>query len=261
MPGDAGRIFLRRHPRPTEVLQNPTASRSMNTITNSELIILVGVPGSGKSTYAATYVAENPSAVIVGRDKLRELLFGYTEATVHAHYQSDRFREREEIITQFQHSAITLALQSGMTVIVDDTNCNYDRLKSLVDLYTGYEVSVQFFDTPLDECLRRNEQRSRVVPATTIAKYYESFLVTCERWNAKPQDNRLTETGFVFLDGKNTPFLIRAWDGDPWLFYWHADKRWVSARRVNQTEIWMYYEQRLPDTQAAMYHQLSERPY
>ncbi len=50
---------------------------------------------------------------------------------------------------------------------------------------------------------------------------------------------QLDEKGFVFLDGNNRPFLCAKWtDGRSWLFYWHADRHWVSLRPTNQTEIW-----------------------
>ncbi|QMW06336.1 hypothetical protein [Spirosoma foliorum] len=66
----------------------------------------------------------------------------------------------------------------------------------------------------------------------------------------------LDEKGFVFLDGGNRPYWIRLWDGEPWLFYWHADNSWVSLRKTNQNEIWQASQVRLPDEKAELYHQL-----
>jgi hypothetical protein len=48
----------------------------------------------------------------------------------------------------------------------------------------------------------------------------------------------LDEKGFVFLDDARRPFKCAMWGGDPWLFYWHADKKWVSLRKVTQAEVW-----------------------
>ncbi|MVM34252.1 hypothetical protein GO755_29750 [Spirosoma sp. HMF4905] len=71
-------------------------------------------------------------------------------------------------------------------------------------------------------------------------------------------DNRfLDEKGFVFLDAEKKPYWIRMWGGEPWLFYWHADNRWVSLRRTNQNEIWQASQARLSDEKAEVYHTLN----
>ena len=44
------------------------------------LILLVGIPGSGKTTYAEKYIKENPNAVHLSSDKIRAELWG-NEAT------------------------------------------------------------------------------------------------------------------------------------------------------------------------------------
>ena len=47
----------------------------------------------------------------------------------------------------------------------------------------------------------------------------------------------LDEKGFVFLDAAGKPFLCRMWQGVPWIFYWHPENKWVSLRKVTQTEV------------------------
>lgn len=235
-----------------------------------KLIILIGIPGSGKSTYAAQYVQSNSNAIVVGRDKLRELLFGYTESTVGDYYKHEQIRDRESMVTEFQHLAIDKGLQQGKTVIIDDTNCNLDRLKKLYDKYVSRvaSITIQLFDTPIGDCLNRNAMRTRQVPDECVLKFYEGFAEIKFLWESKGLDmfrptisEMLDEKGFVFLDAQNKPFLIRMWEGTPWIFYWHVDKHWVSLRQVNQMEIWVAVKEKLPDEQAEMYHNLHERPF
>lgn len=66
---------------------------------------------------------------------------------------------------------------------------------------------------------------------------------------------KLDEKGFVFLDGASRPYHVRMWGDDPWLFYWHADNKWVSQRIVTQAEVWMFSAKRLSDEKAALYFQ------
>ena len=48
----------------------------------------------------------------------------------------------------------------------------------------------------------------------------------------------LDDKGFVFLDDRGCPYRCCMWGDQPWLFYWHPEKHWVSLRPVTQGEIW-----------------------
>ena len=42
---------------------------------------------------------------------------------------------------------------------------------------------------------------------------------------------------FVFLDDANRPFRVRKLeDGEFWLLWWHADKKWVTLRPIDSTD-------------------------
>lgn len=44
---------------------------------------------------------------------------------------------------------------------------------------------------------------------------------------------------FVFLDNDKKPFRAKSFRDDIWIHYLHADKKWVTIRRVqNQSEFW-----------------------
>jgi len=60
----------------------------------SKLILLCGISNSGKSTYSSTAVQHNPEKYVrVNRDKLREMLYGYTEESVKNYYhRNDMYR-------------------------------------------------------------------------------------------------------------------------------------------------------------------------
>ena len=52
-----------------------------------KLMVLVGISGCGKSTFAKRQYESDPkNHLIVNRDKIRELLFGYTESTINDYY-------------------------------------------------------------------------------------------------------------------------------------------------------------------------------
>ena len=76
----------------------------------------------------------------------------------------------------------------------------------------------------------------------------------CGAFSSSPSNDLLD---FVFLDDASRPYRITMYGGEPWLFYWHADGHWVTLRRVTQPEIWELKARRLPDEQAALYHEKS----
>lgn len=70
---------------------------------------------------------------------------------------------------------------------------------------------------------------------------------------------QLTEKGFVFIGDDSKPYWCRMQGGVPWVFYWHADNRWVSLKQVNQTYVWLAANTALTEEKAEMYHKLNER--
>ena len=50
--------------------------------------VLVGISGSGKSSYAHEQWMIDPNVVIVNRDKIRELLYGFTESRLRGYMSS-----------------------------------------------------------------------------------------------------------------------------------------------------------------------------
>ena len=54
----------------------------------SKLILTVGIPGSGKSTWSQQYIRENPNTVRVNSDRLREMLFAYNPAKIKEYWKN-----------------------------------------------------------------------------------------------------------------------------------------------------------------------------
>jgi hypothetical protein len=68
-----------------------------------------------------------------------------------------------------------------------------------------------------------------------------------------------SERGFVFVDDASVPYLVRRLGGEPWLCYWHADRHWVTLRKLTQEEVARFGSRALPAHQAELYHELQRR--
>ncbi|GAA0583055.1 hypothetical protein GCM10010172_80100 [Paractinoplanes ferrugineus] len=122
------------------------------------LTITTGLPGSGKTTYARAWVAEDPATRSrCNRDDIGTQLHGRR-----FYGQEDLYEVTETAITNVQCAQIRELLRMGRDVIVDDTNLREEHAERLRNLAAwegaGFEV-VDMTDVPLDVVLDRNAQR------------------------------------------------------------------------------------------------------
>ena len=119
------------------------------------LVIAVGLPGSGKSTYFAERGVDPISS-----DEIRRLLADdATDQTIHRQvFATIRYLVRQRI-----------AIGRPVTC-VDATHLTRKERRPYLKIGRTYGVSVEalFFNTPLDVCLARNAARARIVPEAAI---------------------------------------------------------------------------------------------
>lgn len=141
----------------------------------AEILILSGISNSGKSSFAAEKVEENPEKYIISnRDKIRELLYGYIEKNVYEYYGRSDFQYLESQVTAMQDNLISFWLKRGKTVIVDATNLSLKYIKNF-DKF-GVETEIKYFDITLKEALIRNMSRNRKVDEAIIEKQYGQYV-------------------------------------------------------------------------------------
>lgn len=162
-----------------------------------KVILMRGLPGSGKSTYAKQLVDEKPNVYKrINRDELRMMFDnGYNS------------NGNEKFIKKVRDMLIIKALEEGNNVVVDDTNLsdrNFTRISQLVSAYNkqhnaNVQVEVKEFDTPLHECIARDEQREKPVGERVIRKMYRQFYDDGVRY--AEQNDSLPKAIICDLDG------------------------------------------------------------
>lgn len=121
------------------------------------LYVMVGLPGSGKSTLAKA-MAEKTGGTIVCLDDIREELFGSAEI------QDNPIKVVNTAMWRVQKG-----LEVGKTVIYDATNLKRAYRRRVLSMKPYCEsIDCIVVDTPLEECIKRNNGRSRVVPEEVI---------------------------------------------------------------------------------------------
>lgn len=126
------------------------------------MIITVGLPGSGKTTWAMEYIKQNPKTINVNRDDIRFMLYGV--------YYGDPIDENQ--VTKVQHSIINGAFKKNEDVIVSDTNLNRSTVRSLIGVAEKWAAGVEFkyfTDVTTAKCILRDSVRSRKVGTEVIS--------------------------------------------------------------------------------------------
>lgn len=133
-----------------------------------KVIILKGLPASGKSTYAKNLIEENKGMYKrINKDDLRSMFDN-----------SNWSRDNENFILKIRDEFILSALDNGKHVIVDDTNLalkHETRIRQLVKGKAKVEV-VEFLDISVEECIKRDLKRVSSVGEKVIRGMYEQFL-------------------------------------------------------------------------------------
>lgn len=147
----------------------------------AELVILRGLPGSGKTTWAKEWEALDPHHRInVNRDDTRERLFGSANQDYYE-CPKDELHAKELLVTEANTHAISAALKAGFSVVVSDTNLPLKRCKELARLAVAAGVpwrEMSFADVSLDVCLERNalRQDKEPVPAEVVRDMHKRYI-------------------------------------------------------------------------------------
>ena len=152
------------------------------------LVILRGLPASGKSTWARKTAATTPNTVVVSLDGLRRMTAGGLAA-----YHQRRTDRMEQLIVRTAHAMVCDALRKGVNVVMDAQNTTVERVHALVGLAADCNADVQTvaFPEPLDTLLERNRARAKDdrVPEEYLRAQYERYadtIATPMRWVRVP---------------------------------------------------------------------------
>jgi len=134
----------------------------------SNIILLVGISGAGKSTWAKKFLQDNPQYIYLNADKMRLIMTG-DESNQDKNYQ---------VFQTLEHMASYL-MSLGNNLIIDNTNYNKKNRLIWNRLATAFNYNKEWvvFKTPLEQCILNNEKRARKVPIDVIKRQHENFTI------------------------------------------------------------------------------------
>lgn len=145
-----------------------------------EAIFLVGLPGSGKSTYVKELLSKMDYRV-VSMDLIREELGICTSGK-----KGIGSKEQEQMIRQMEADEIAVLIKDGFSIIVDDTNLRSEKRLSQVriikEINKDCKIKYIFVKTDVETCIQR---RAGEIPAEIIRMFnaQENWVITEDEKN------------------------------------------------------------------------------
>ena len=130
-----------------------------------ELIVLCGLPGSGKSTH--TRKAWGDTHVVICADEFRKI-----------HTGRGFYPPAECLISTMVRVTVEVLLRRSMPVVIDMTSLTVKSRLNWIDLAKRCDAPVRcvWMDVATSTCLARNSRRERKVPADVIDAMAKRFL-------------------------------------------------------------------------------------
>lgn len=158
------------------------------------IILLKGIPGSGKSTFAKKFVDENPNYVRINKDDLRRMRGKYW------------IPAQEKIIGDWEIALCYYVARHGFDILIDGTNMNTKtiddilrsickgfvdrcrveawkhlksfRIRAAIKAFWNNDIVVEdkWMDTPVEECIRRDSLRPEPVGEKVIRDFHKRYL-------------------------------------------------------------------------------------
>ena len=160
-----------------------------------KVLILQGIPASGKSTFAKALVANSQSLwKRLNKDDMRAML----DDSIHS-------KENESFVEQLRDMMLFEALKAGKNVIIDDTNLwerPIERVKKVVEQFqkthrAKVEIEIKPFEVDLGTCIERDSQRTTSVGATVISKLYRQHILSKEELYTYSEDDELLSPALI----------------------------------------------------------------
>lgn len=123
------------------------------------IVVTKGLPGCGKSTYAAELVRNEPKRWLrFNRDDMRSMVVGPRNNP-----HEPRDGGREALVHNLQNEFVRQALREGYDVVIDNTHLVPATLKKLHELAAtvgDVKLIEKAFNTSVEECIARDACRS-----------------------------------------------------------------------------------------------------
>lgn len=150
------------------------------------LLVLQGLPASGKSTYAVKWVNEDPEHRLrINQDSIRRMFGKY--------WLEDKIqlKKRESITSNITMELLKQSMFNQFDIVLDNMNLNtkvLDTIEDYVNYFNikfadlqAYKIEYRLFKEPLQTLIDRNSKRDISIDANVITNLYNRYydIINC----------------------------------------------------------------------------------
>ena len=144
---------------------------------NLKVLILIGIPASGKSTWAKDFLRNNANWIRVNRDYYRLML------------REEQMCEPkvEGMVSELLNAAVTSALSKRMNVIIDNTNLKVSYINEFIEKFKySADIEYRVFDISLDKAIDRDLNRNQKVGKDVIEMMHKNYKILIDSFGFQP---------------------------------------------------------------------------
>lgn len=141
-----------------------------------ELILLCGIPTSGKSSYTKTLLSQPywENAVVLSTDNYIQMVAEKSQSTY-----NEVFDDYIAQATEVMWDQLKFAIAEGRDVVIDQTNLTRKSRKQKTSRVPNtYRKRAVYFEISLKEALERNKHREgKFIPESVLKRMYHTFEI------------------------------------------------------------------------------------
>lgn len=174
-----------------------------------QVLIITGISGSGKSTFARQFVQENPNWLRVNRDDLRKSIVSVS-LSEYWKWAPEQQHRIEMLVNELQRTTIQQALARGWNVLIDNTHIKKKYINELIKSVEDFPVEIRFklIEIPLEEAIERDKNRPDVVGEAVIREQYEKLQILKKNFHFGNSILTKPQTSFVTQQDETLPKCV-----------------------------------------------------
>lgn len=163
------------------------------------ILVLVGIPASGKSTFSKHFIKTYPNYLRINRDDIRKMLKDSPLLDT----------KGEDIVTAIEFNAVENALAKGFDIIWDNTHVKLKYIEQIINKFSdSANIHFKKFDIDLKTAIERDSKRENPVGETVIKRMQDSFINLSKEFDFKQITKKDNKFNYNPIKNPNLPDAV-----------------------------------------------------